>query len=60
MPVKGWKAITVSAEILEKAKRFIEEENKKAGGKKYRSIAHLTEMAILDYLKTEKNTDPKV
>ena len=57
MPAKGWKAVTISAEVLRKAQNFLKDENRKAGVKKYRSLAHLVELAISEYLEKRKKEE---
>jgi hypothetical protein len=57
MPAKGWKAVTLSAEVLRKAQTFLKDENTKAGVKKYRSLAHLVELAISEYLEKRKKEE---
>jgi hypothetical protein len=57
MPRKGLKAVTISEEVFKKAEKFIEEYNRKVGWRKIRSMAHLIELATIEYIK--KNSKPE-
>jgi len=48
MPRKGYASVTVSEEIYEKAKRKMKEENEKAGFRRFRSVSHFVEYAIMN------------
>lgn len=50
MTKAGFKGVTISEKVYEKAEKFIWETNQKAGFKKIRSVAHLVELAIEHYL----------
>ena len=51
MPVEGHKVVTVSQQIHSKAEKFREEYNRKVGWKEIRSLSHLFELAVIDYMK---------
>lgn len=50
MPEKGWKTITIDEDVYEKARDFIRDYNKAKGAKILRSMAHLVEQAIIEFL----------
>jgi len=50
MPKEGWKAVTISKEVHDSAEKFIINYNAKRGMKAIRSMAHLVELAIREYL----------
>lgn len=49
MPKEGYKTITVENRVYEMAEAKIRQGNKKAKKKKYRSVAHFIEEAIVNY-----------
>jgi len=51
MPKEGWKAVTISTDMYANAEKFIIEYNYERGMKEIRSMAHLVEMAIREYIK---------
>ena len=51
MTKKGWKTVLVSEDVYLKAKEFIEKVNREAGYRKIRSMAHLFDMAMLEYIR---------
>jgi hypothetical protein len=53
MPQQGFKVVTISEEVHRLAERFLEEYNKAVGWKKIRSLSHLFELAVIEYI--EKN-----
>jgi len=53
MPKQGFIAITISKSIHDKIKEGMEEANKSAGYRKYRSVAHYVEACIMAYEPTE-------
>ena len=55
MTKKGYKGVVFREEIYNKALEFIEKVNEKAGYKKIRSLAHLVDMAIAEYIERHKN-----
>jgi len=52
---KGFKSALFREEIYQKALEFIEEVNRKAGYKKIRSLAHLLDMAVAEYIERHKD-----
>lgn len=56
MPKKGWSSVTIPEEQNKKIQEFIDQENKKAGFKKYRSASHVVEEALAKFFK-EKETE---
>ena len=57
MPVEGHKVVTISEEIHSLAEKFKEEYNRTVGWKKIRSLSHLFELAIINYM--EQNSKEK-
>ncbi|MDW8034507.1 MAG: hypothetical protein RMI79_06230 [Nitrososphaerota archaeon] len=55
MTKKGFKSALFREEVYNKALEFIEEVNRKAGYKKIRSLAHLLDMAVAEYLERHKD-----
>jgi hypothetical protein len=49
MPKEGFNTITVSSEIYAKIEAEMKKANEKAGYRKYRSVAHFVEEAIIKY-----------
>lgn len=56
MTKKGYKTAILREEIYNEATKFIEEENRKAGYKKIRSLAHFIDMAIVEYIKKHEHS----
>ena len=57
MPLKGWKTITISEDVYNLMKEYIDKVNRGKKVKVIRSVAHLVELAIIDYVeKKEKET----
>jgi len=50
MPPKKFKNITITEEIYNKLKQYMDKVNSKYGYRKYRSIAQLVEDAIMSYI----------
>lgn len=59
MPKGNFTTITVSTEIYNKIKKRLEEVNERAGYRKFRSIAHFVEEAIMKYNAEELNQNEK-
>lgn len=57
MPKKGFTSITISDEIYAKLQKFIDEYNKKAGFRRFRSVSHLTEEAIAQFIKEQQKNE---
>ena len=55
MTKKGYKTAIFREEIYKRALDFIEKVNQKAGYKKIRSLAHLLDMAIAEYIERHKD-----
>jgi len=53
MPRKGYKAVTISEDCYNRIQQFIWEKNAELGYKRYRSVAHLIEEAVIEYLKAK-------
>lgn len=49
MPKSGYSTITLSGEVYERIQSQMNKANQKAGYRKYRSIAHFVEEAIMKY-----------
>lgn len=49
MPKEGYKTITVEDKIYEKIEAEMRKANQKAGFRKYRSVSHFVEEAIVSY-----------
>ena len=54
MTKKGYKTAIFREEVYKRALEFIEQTNKKAGYRKIRSLAHLLDMAIAEYIENHK------
>ena len=54
MTRKGFKGVNIYEAIYNEAQRFIWEYNSKFGYKKIRSMAHLVELALEEYLQKHK------
>jgi hypothetical protein len=52
VPKQGFKAITVYADVYAEIEKAMKEANQKAGYRKYRSVAHFVESAIMAYTET--------
>ena len=55
MTKKGFKGVVFYESVYNKAKEFMEKVNQKAGYKKIRSMAHLIDMAVTEYLERHKD-----
>jgi len=53
MPVKGWKTVTIPVELYEKIEKFMIDYNYKHGARVYRSVAHVVELAVSNFIKKE-------
>jgi hypothetical protein len=51
---KGYKGVVFREEIYKKALEFIERVNEKSGYRKIRSLAHLVDMALAEYIEKHK------
>lgn len=51
LPRKGYQAITVSEHVYDVLKKFIKNENRRAGYKKWRSISQFCEMCVMEHLR---------
>jgi hypothetical protein len=49
MPKEGFKSITVDTEVYKKIQIEMKKANEKAGYRKYRSVSHFVEEAIISY-----------
>lgn len=49
MPKEGYRTITVETKIYEKIETEMRKANQKAGFRKYRSVSHFVEEAIINY-----------
>jgi hypothetical protein len=49
MPKEGYSNATISTDVMEKAKAYIEKVNEKAGYKKIRNVSHLIEEAVISF-----------
>ena len=53
MPVKGWKTITIPETLYKKIEKFMLEYNYKYGARVYRSVAHVVELAVIDFIRKQ-------
>jgi hypothetical protein len=49
MPKEGFSTITISSEMYAKIEADMNKANKKAGYRKYRSVTHFVEEAVINY-----------
>jgi hypothetical protein len=49
MPKEGFKTVTIDSKIYDKIESEIGKANQKAGFRKYRSVSHFVEEAIINY-----------
>ena len=54
MPVKGWKTITIPETLYKKIEKFMLEYNYKYGARVYRSVAHVVELAVIDFIRKQE------
>lgn len=54
MPKEGFTTITIPEPVYKKVKKFIEEYNNHIGFKRFRSVSHLTEEAVAEFLKEKR------
>jgi len=57
MPRRGYTTVTINNEVYEKAKKYMDEENAKAGYKKYRSLSHLVEIALIEFFSRREKSE---
>jgi len=50
MPAKGWTTVSVPHDLYLAMTRFIDAYNKKVGFKRFRSVSHLVEEAVADFV----------
>ena len=51
MPKEGYTSITVSDKMYERIQKVVAYLNEQAGFKKFRSVSHFVEVAIMEYAK---------
>jgi hypothetical protein len=49
MPKEGFKTVTIDAKMYDKIETEMRKANQKAGFRKYRSVSHFVEEAIISY-----------
>ena len=54
MPLKGWKSITISEDVYNLMKEYVEKVNRNKKVKVIRSSSHLVELAIIDYVERKE------
>ena len=57
MPSKGFKGVTIRESLYKLAEKFIIDYNYRKGMKAIRSMSHLVELAIKDYIDNEIERD---
>jgi len=55
MTRKGFRGINIYESVYNKAEKFVWEKNSKSGYKKIRSMAHLVELALEEYIQNHKD-----
>ena len=57
MPDERFSVVTIHKDLKEQIERTIDEINAKAGFRKYRSVAHYVETAVMSYVNKEELGD---
>jgi hypothetical protein len=59
MPKKGYNVVTISENLYQKAKETMNEVNKKAGYRKFRSVSHFVEESLILFCQKEETESSK-
>jgi len=57
LPRQGWKTATLDDGVYEKIQKYVDEINYKRGYRRFRSISHFVEEALLWYIANNKERD---